>query len=169
MSSRFKAIASWASILLCLVLLWGLMQKSARMGKEAEYSYSELFNKVQNGQLQDALIQGNELRGHLKISPRDQFLTTLPASYDDLLKAMLAAKVNIAIEPRQRKPLELLLISFGSITLMFLVFLPPFRVIFKKAGFQPVLSILMLVPLVNLLLLYVVAFSEWKSGPAQNS
>jgi hypothetical protein len=47
------------------------------------------------------------------------------------------------------------------------IILPPFWVIFKKAGFQPILSVLMMVPLVNLILLYVVAFSEWKAVPAQ--
>ena len=49
------------------------------------------------------------------------------------------------------------------------IVLPPFWVIFKKAGFQPILSVLMLVPLVNLVVLYVVAFSAWKAGPAQES
>jgi hypothetical protein len=45
-----------------------------------------------------------------------------------------------------------------------IVILPPFWMIFKKAGFQPILSVLMLVPLVNLVMLYVVGFSNWKSG-----
>ena len=49
------------------------------------------------------------------------------------------------------------------------IVLPPFWVIFKKAGFQPILSVLMMVPVVNLVLLYVVAFSEWKSAAAQKS
>lgn len=47
------------------------------------------------------------------------------------------------------------------------VVLPPFWIIFKKAGFQPILSVLILVPLVNLVMLYVVAFSEWKARPSQ--
>jgi ATP-dependent Zn protease len=169
MSSSLKAIAFWAFMLLCLVVLWGIVQRSANVGKMLEYSYSDLFNKVQNGQLQDAIIRGNELRGHLKTSRRDEFRSTLPANHDDLLKAMLAAKVNIDLKPERSNLLRPLLITFGPITLLLLLFLPPFRVIFEKAGFQPVLSILMLVPLVNLLLLYFVAFSEWKSGPAQNS
>jgi hypothetical protein len=56
---------------------------------------------------------------------------------------------------------------FAPITVILL--LPPFWVIFKKAGFQAILSVLMVVPLVNLILLYFVAFSEWKAGPAQKS
>jgi hypothetical protein len=40
----------------------------------------------------------------------------------------------------------------------------PYWQIFKKAGFAGPLSILIIVPLVNLILLYYVAFSDWKPG-----
>ncbi len=69
------------------------------MGKDAEYSYSDLFAKVQSGQVLDAVIQGDELRGHLKTSPKDEFHTTLAPSHNDLLTAMVAAKVNFSIKP----------------------------------------------------------------------
>ncbi len=36
---------------------------------------------------------------------------------------------------------------------------PPFWKIFEREGFAPPLSLLMLIPVVNLVLLYVVAFS----------
>jgi hypothetical protein len=64
------------------------------------------------------------------------------------------------------QPMHLLVLALllAPITV---VLLPPFWVIFKKAGFQPILSVLMMVPLVNLALLYFVAFSEWKAIPAQ--
>jgi hypothetical protein len=42
----------------------------------------------------------------------------------------------------------------------------PFWTIFKKAGFAPALSLLMLVPLVNVIMLYVLAFAPWKVVPA---
>lgn len=46
------------------------------------------------------------------------------------------------------------------------VFLPvllvPYWRIFSKAGFSGWLSILMIVPLVNLVVLYYVAFTDWK-------
>jgi hypothetical protein len=35
----------------------------------------------------------------------------------------------------------------------------------KKAGFSPWLSLLNVIPLGNLILLYVLAFAEWKVGP----
>lgn len=40
----------------------------------------------------------------------------------------------------------------------------PFWKIYSKAGFSKWLSLLMIVPLINLIVLYVVAFSAW---PAQ--
>lgn len=40
----------------------------------------------------------------------------------------------------------------------------PFWKIYSKAGFSKWLSLLMIVPLINLIVLYVVAFSSW---PAQ--
>ena len=42
----------------------------------------------------------------------------------------------------------------------------PFSTIFKKAGFSPWLALLMYIPLVNIIVLYVVAYSNWKVVPA---
>ena len=40
----------------------------------------------------------------------------------------------------------------------------PYWKIFKKAGFAAPLSLLMMTPLVNIIVLYYVAFSEWKTS-----
>jgi ATP-dependent Zn protease len=167
MSSTVKTIVFWLFILLCLVLLWGAVERSASIGEEREYAYSDLFTKVQDGQVLDAVIQGNELRGHLKASPRDEFHTTLPSNHDDLVKAMLAAGVNFSIKQPRSDTLRPLMVNLGVFTLLFLAVLPPFWMIFKKAGFPPMLSVLILVPVVNLITIYVVGFSPWKSLPAQ--
>ncbi len=56
---------------------------------------------------------------------------------------------------------ELVLI-LACIFLFALVFLLiPYIRIFGKAGFSPALGILMVVPLVNLVMLYYLAFAEW--------
>jgi len=90
-NATVKTVMFWAFIGVCCILLWSVVQKGASMGKDTEYTYSDLFDKVQNQQVQDASIQGNELRGHLKSAPKDQFHTTLPANYEDIEKALLAA------------------------------------------------------------------------------
>jgi hypothetical protein len=50
-----------------------------------------------------------------------------------------------------------------------ILLLIPYWFIWKKAGFSPWFSLLMLIPLVNLIMLYVLAFSEWKVVPAAQS
>ena len=45
------------------------------------------------------------------------------------------------------------------------VYVAPYWKIFSKAGFSGALSLLMLIPLANLIVLYVVAFSDWKTIP----
>lgn len=52
---------------------------------------------------------------------------------------------------------------FGLIASVILVI--PYWFIFKKAGFSPWLAVLMFVPLANIIILYVVAFSQWKVVP----
>ena len=42
----------------------------------------------------------------------------------------------------------------------------PYWFIFRKAGFSPWLSLLTAIPLVGIVVLYVVAFSEWRVAPA---
>lgn len=55
---------------------------------------------------------------------------------------------------------------FGTIALILtVVWMIPFWFIFKKAGFTPWLSLLLLLPLVNLVMLYVLAFTEWRVVP----
>ena len=60
------------------------------------------------------------------------------------------------------QPMHLILVF-----VMFFICLPvviiPYWQIFKKAGFPPALSLLVFFPLVNLVVLYYVAFSEWKT------
>ena len=45
------------------------------------------------------------------------------------------------------------------------VVIVPFWFICKKAGFSPWLSLLNVIPLGNLILIYVLAFAEWKVAP----
>jgi hypothetical protein len=56
--------------------------------------------------------------------------------------------------------------------LLVLVLIPvtliPYWVIFKKAGFSKWLSLLVIIPLVSLIVLYVIAFSQWRGAPTSN-
>lgn len=48
------------------------------------------------------------------------------------------------------------------------VSLVPYWVIFKKAGFSPWLTLLMWIPVISLVVLYFVAFSQWRGAFAAN-
>jgi len=117
-NSSVKTIMFWVFILICLMLLWGVVQRGASMGKDTEIPYSDLYNKVQQGLVQDAAIQGSDLRGHLKATPKDQFHTTVGSNYEDLKKALLAANVNFSIKEPQNNILLPLLFNVGPFVLL---------------------------------------------------
>lgn len=54
-------------------------------------------------------------------------------------------------------------LGFAEVILLLALLLTvfPFWRIFGKAGFSPLLSLSMLVPVVNIIMLYYLAFAEW--------
>jgi len=69
----------------------------------------------------------------------------------------------------QRIILTMLPILFLLILVGLAIVIIPFWFICKKAGFSPWLSLLNIIPLGNLILIYVLAFSDWKVMPAQQA
>lgn len=118
MNSSVKTSMFWVFVLICLMFLWGVVQRGAGRGKEAEYTYSDLFDKVQSGLVLDASIHGIELKGHLKAWPKEEFRITIPTNYEDLEKAMLTAKVNLSIKEPQNNFLVPLFFNFGPFVLL---------------------------------------------------
>jgi len=66
--------------------------------------------------------------------------------------------------------ITLIRIVSGLIAIIFLpiIFVPYWR-IFSKAGFSGWLFLLMIVPLVNLIVLYYVAFASWNVKPEKSN
>jgi cell division protease FtsH len=120
------------------MVLWAVVTKGASMGKEVEYSYSDLFDKVQSNLVLDAVIQGDELKGHLKSSPKEEFHTTIGSNYQDLEKAMLASKVNVTIKEPQSNILLPLLFNVGPFVLLIAIWF--FMVRQMQAGGNKALS-----------------------------
>ncbi len=80
------------------------------------------------------------------------------------------ALLQNSVDPEQARKIALALM--GILPILFLIFVAiitlPCWFICKKAGFSPWLSMLCLIPSFGLLiLLYVLAFAEWKVGPVQ--
>ncbi|MFZ0744704.1 MAG: ATP-dependent zinc metalloprotease FtsH [Terracidiphilus sp.] len=118
MNSTVKTIMFWVFILICLMLLWGVVQRGTNMGKEQDVSYSDLLDKIDAGQVQDVTIQGTELHGHMKASPKEEFHTTIPQSTDSLIDKLHAAKVSFTLKDQQNNILIPLLINVGPFVLL---------------------------------------------------
>jgi cell division protease FtsH len=118
-NSTVKTIMFWVFILICLMLLWGVVERGTNMGgKDTEVSYSDLLDRIDALQVQDVTIQGTELHGHLKANPKDQFHTTIPASTDTLINKLHAAKVSFTLKDPQSNILLPLLFNIGPFVLL---------------------------------------------------
>ncbi|HTV06392.1 MAG TPA: hypothetical protein VME86_13565 [Acidobacteriaceae bacterium] len=51
----------------------------------------------------------------------------------------------------------------------FIIAIIPYWMIWKKAGFSPWFSLLIFIPIVNIIAIYALAFSEWKVVPVSQS
>jgi len=70
------------------------------------------------------------------------------------------------LPPAAQQALALMAPVFMILVLVILaIFMIPFWFICKKAGFSPWLTLLNLVPFGGLILIYVLAFAEWKVVP----
>jgi cell division protease FtsH len=108
----------WVFILICLMLLWGVVQRGANMSKDTEISYSDLFNDVKQGLVLDAEVQGGDLHGHLKATPKEEFHTHVGDQYQDLESAMLASGTRFSKKEQQTNVLLPLLINVGPFLLL---------------------------------------------------
>ena len=118
MNSTVKTIMFWIFILICLMLLFGVWQKSATMGKPMDIGYSDLLDKIDAGQVQNATIQGTDVHGQLK-GQKDPFHTTISSNnVDSLTKELRSNKVIFDIKEPQSNLLVPILINVGPFVLL---------------------------------------------------
>lgn len=72
------------------------------------------------------------------------------------------------MDPNQLREIQGIVLVLMPIAMIVFaaILIIPYWFIWKKAGFTPWFSLLMFIPLVNLIMLYVLAFSQWKVVPA---
>jgi uncharacterized membrane protein len=56
---------------------------------------------------------------------------------------------------------EVLIILIGLVVAFSIVMMLPWFFIYKKAGFHPAMGCLMFLPLINIVMMFVLAFIEW--------
>jgi hypothetical protein len=69
------------------------------------------------------------------------------------------------IDPEQAKHIAMMFLAIMPIVILvgMAIVIIPFWFICKKAGFSPWLSLINVIPLGNIILIYVLAFAEWKT------
>jgi len=108
----------WVFILVCLMLLWSVVQRGSNMGKPTDIGYSDLLDKIEAKQVQDVVIQGTDLHGHL-INSKDEFHTTISGnSTDSLTKELHSNNVRFSIKEPQSSILLPLLFNVGPFVLL---------------------------------------------------
>ena len=109
MNSTAKSILFWAFIFIMLMVVLSMWSRSGTGGKDVEISYSDLYNQVKQGKVADAEVQGTELHGHMKATPKEQFHTHVGDHFEGLEAAFLASDAHFSKkEPQSNIPLQLL-------------------------------------------------------------
>jgi cell division protease FtsH len=122
-NSTVKSIMVWACIIVVGMVFISWVTKGANLGaKTTEIGYSDLLDKIEAGQVQDATIQGTDVHGHLKGS-KDEFHTTISGNTaDNLAKELHAAKTHFDLKDPQNNYLLQALMSIGPIILFAFIF-----------------------------------------------
>jgi len=120
-NSTVKTIMFWAFIVICLVLLFSVVQRSAYMGgKEDDVPFSSFLEKVQQNQVNDVTVQGTEVHGHYKVDGKAQnaFRTNIPANYPSMYDQLNKAGVQTNIKNESGNFFLPLLLNVGPLVLI---------------------------------------------------
>jgi cell division protease FtsH len=101
-SSMAKTILFWISIVLLGVMLWRLVSANGQAAREAEPSYSEFVNKVDQGEVKEVTIylssNSYDLKGEYRNPPNTKFhLTVFKEAAPDLTKQLRDKAVLIKV------------------------------------------------------------------------
>ncbi len=114
-----KSLTVWLLIILTMILLFNIV--STPPGIEKEISFTEFMTKLNNSEIEEVVIKGNNVTGILKDGSR--FRTYTP-DYPDLVKELNAKSVKITAKPAEQNPWYITLFySFGPILLLIFVWI----------------------------------------------
>jgi cell division protease FtsH len=99
-NSTVKTIVFWLVIVLSGVLLWQVVKGANSGAKERDFTFSEFLSNVDQGNVSEVTIVGQEVHGKLK-NDKAGFRTTIPSSYPDMYKELRDKGVNITVKDAQ--------------------------------------------------------------------
>lgn len=123
LNSTVKQILMWVFLVACCVILWQFVAKSAGVGKEKSVNLSQLQNDADQGKINDVTINGTDVTGHYRGDDKNEFHTTIPASYPDLYKDLIQHGVSVTNKDQSQSVWVNALISLAPVALLLLLFL----------------------------------------------
>ncbi|HOW84613.1 MAG TPA: ATP-dependent zinc metalloprotease FtsH [Candidatus Aminicenantes bacterium] len=109
-----RSLLFWIAAGILLIVAWSLLQSPAMAKKEI--TFSQFMTEAEQGKVEEVTIQDNQLRG--KFTDGQTFKTVLPAGYNDLIKILRDAKVNIVVKDTSRSPFLAILMSWFPLLLL---------------------------------------------------
>ncbi len=113
--NNFKNFALWIIIGLLLIALFNLFQGPERQQAGSELTYSQLLAEVDQGNISDVTISGNNLTGHY--SNGRAFKTYAPKDAG-LIEKLTKKGVNITARPQEKSPLFSIFVSWFPMLLL---------------------------------------------------
>ena len=113
MNSTFKTALLWASLFVLMLAAWNF---SNLQKKETTLNFSEFMTQVEAGEIKEATVNGNEVRG--KKNSGEAFKTVVPYGYDKPLDSLLAKKVQVSVINDQAPTFTTILITFAPYAIL---------------------------------------------------
>jgi cell division protease FtsH len=96
-NSNVKTAIFWV-VLICVAVLLFAVVRTGQGRKEQQLTFSEFQDKVQEGQVKDVTITGNDVHGVYSNQNNLGFHTIIPTNYPDLYKQLREKNVNVDIK-----------------------------------------------------------------------
>jgi cell division protease FtsH len=99
-NSTVKTIVFWLVIVFSGVLLWQVVKGANSGAKDRAINFSEFLSQVDQGNVSEVTIVGQEVQGKFK-NDKANFHTTVMAGYTDMIKELRDKGVNITVKDAQ--------------------------------------------------------------------
>ncbi len=116
MNSTVKTIVFWLVIVLSGVLLWQVVKNANSGAKEREINFSEFLSNVDQSNVTEVTLNGQEVHGHFK-NDKNGFHTTAPSNYPDMYKLLHDKGVNMTVKDAQSGSWPTWLLESGAVRL----------------------------------------------------
>src|SRR5579872_4773320 len=92
MNSNVKTAIFWVVIILVVILLWTVVRQT-RGKSEDQLSFTQFMSKVDEGQVKEVTITGNDVQG--TYTNTESFHTVVPQNYPKMVDDLKDKKVNV--------------------------------------------------------------------------